>query len=172
MDKKIVGFIQGLIFVAFGIIIAVAGGGTALDIYLGILCCVGGAAALAASIVTLTRRSPLTFGMVALGTILLTVGIALFTDYLTFASLINLLVFILIGFGGGMIIYGIYQVANRAPVPGLVSIIIGVGVIVLCVLFLTVADFRQAFWIIVGVLVALYGLLVSVTAILDKGGKK
>ena len=54
---------------------------------------------------------------------------------------------------------------------GICQIIIGAATIVLSILFLTVEEFRNIFWIIVGVVVAVYGVLVIVTALLNKKKK-
>ena len=172
MKEKLLQIIEGLIIIALGVIIAVFGGGTALDIYFGIVCLVGGVALAVLNIVTLVKAKVLDFGATFLGCALLVVGIALFTDFLSFAALINLVVLLIMGLGIALVLYGLYSMLLKKDIlAGICQIIIGAATIVLSILFLTVEEFRNIFWIIVGVVVAVYGVLVIVTALLNKKKK-
>ncbi len=173
MKEKLLQIIEGLIIIALGVIIAVFGGGTALDIYFGIVCLVGGIALAVLSIVTLVKAKVLDFGATFLGSALLVVGIALFTDFLSFAALINLVVLLIMGLGIALVLYGLYSMLLKKDIlAGICQIIIGAATIVLSILFLTVEEFRSIFWIIVGVVVAVYGVLVIITALLAKKKKE
>jgi hypothetical protein len=44
----------------------------------------------------------------------------------------------------------------------------GVVAVVLAILYMTVADFAKVFWIIVGVVIAVYGLLGLVFTLIEK----
>lgn len=173
MKEKLLQIIEGLIIIALGVIIAVFGGGTALDIYFGIVCLVGGIALAVLNIVTLVKAKVLDFGATFLGSALLVVGIALFTDFLSFAALINLVVLLIMGLGIALVLYGLYSMLLKKDIlAGICQIIIGAATIVLSILFLTVEEFRNIFWIIVGVVVAVYGVLVIITALLAKKKKE
>lgn len=172
MKEKLLQIIEGIIIIALGVVIAVCGGGTALDIYFGIVCLVGGIALAILNIVTLVKAKILDFGATFLGCALLVVGIALFTDFLSFAALINLVVLLIMGLGVALVLYGLYSMLLKKDIlAGVCQIIIGAATIVLSILFLTVEEFRTIFWIIVGVVVAVYGVLVIVTALISKKKK-
>ena len=173
MKEKILQIIEGLIIIALGVIIAVFGGGTALDIYFGIVALVGGVALAVLNIVTLVKAKVLDFGATFLGCALLVVGIALFTPFLSFAALINLVVLLFMGLGVALVLYGLYSMLLKKDVlAGICQIIIGVAAIVLSILYLAVEEFRTIFWIIVGVVVAVYGVLFIITALLPKKNKE
>ena len=63
----------------------------------------------------------------------------------------------------------IYLLVKKQTVPGLMNLILGIVAIVVSVLYIAVPDFRSVFWIIVGVLIAVYGLVEFIYAI--KEGK-
>lgn len=172
MKEKLFQILEGIIIIALGIIIAVCGGGEALDIYFGIIALVGGVALTALNIAMLVKTKALDFGALFLGTALIVVGISLFTDFLTFAALINLVVLLVLGLGIALVLYGIYtMLVLKGLVIGVGQMLIGVVIAVLAILFLCVADFRTVFWIIVGIVVAVYGVLVIVSAFLPKKAK-
>ena len=168
-NNKIVNIIEAVVIIVLGIIIAVCGGGTALDIYFGIVAIVGGVALAAISVYTLAKTKVLPFGTTFLSIALITIAIALFAGWLSFGVLIGLLVYIMLALGIALVLYGIYTVvALKGVVPGIAQIIIGAAIIVLTILFLTVEDFRTVFWIITGILVAVYGVLMFISAFLPQ----
>ena len=167
MKEKLFQIIEGVVILALGIIVAVCGGGTALDIYFGIIALLGGVALTVLNVVSLVKTKQIEFVATFLGTALIVVGIALFTDFLTFAALINLVVLIVLGLGIALVLFGLYTIFfPKNLFNGIGQIVIGVIVAVLAILFLTVPDFRVAFWIIVGIVVAVYGVLEIVAAFL------
>ena len=172
MKDKLFGIIEALVLIALGIIIIVCGAGTALDIYFGIICLIGGLGLVALAILALSKTKVLPLATIVLGSVLTAVGIALFTPYLSFAALINLFVIIILGFGAALVIYGVYTLlVVKNLFYGVGQIVIGAGAIVLAVLYMTVPDFAQAFWIVVGVLFIVYGALCLIAAFLGKKEK-
>ena len=172
MKEKILQIIEGLIIIALGVIIAVFGGATVLDIYFGIVALVGGIALVILNIVGLVKAKLLDFGATFLACALIVVGISLFTEFLSFAILINLVVLLILGLGVALILYGLYSMLlKKDMLAGICQIIIGAAAIVLAILYLAVEEFRTIFWIIVGVVVAVYGVLVIVTALISKKKK-
>lgn len=168
-NNKIVNIIEAIVIIVLGIIIAICGGGTALDIYFGIVAIVGGVALGAIAIYSLAKTKVLPFGTTFLSIALITVAITLFVGALSFSVLIGLLVYIMLALGIALVIYGIYTaVALKGLVPGIAQIVIGAAIIVLTILFLTVAEFRTVFWIITGVLVAVYGVLMLISAFIPQ----
>ena len=135
MNKnKLLGVIEGAIIVAFGILIAIFGFG-AIDLYFAIASTVVGAALLGVSIYGMSKNS-LDVGVLALSGVLIAIGVGLFTHYISFGILINLIVIAILGFGAALIIYGIYLVAKKYPVYGTLVLIIGVVLVTLSVLYI------------------------------------
>ena len=82
MDKqKLLGILEGAVIIALGVLIAIFGFATVVDIYFGIVACVVGAALLGVSVYAMTKKE-LTFGLLGLGAILVAVGIGLLVHQL------------------------------------------------------------------------------------------
>ena len=168
MDKqKLLGILEGAAIVALGVLIAIFGFATVVDIYFGIVACVVGAALLGVSVYAMTKKE-LTFGLLGLGAILVAVGIGLLVHQLSFGVLIGFVVFAILGFGAALIIYGIYLLARKYTIYGILVLLIGILLVTFSVLYLTVPEFRQAFWIAVGISIALYGVLYIVFILTEK----
>ena len=172
MNNKITKIIEGIVIAALGIIIAVSRSGEALNIYLAIVALVLGTALLILSIITLSQRKALDMGTTILGTILIFIGIFLLAKYLSIGVLIDLLIVVLMGLGTGLVICGIYALVKKAPLIGLTQLVVGVLMIVFSVLYMTVEDFRGAFWIVIGILLAIYGVLVVISGLIEQNKKK
>ena len=174
MNKdKLILVLEGAIVVALGILIAIFGLATVLDTYFGILAVVSGAILAILGIVAISKKQELSLGTVTLACILITVGVGLLIPgWLTVASIILFLVFILIGLGGGLIFYGIYSLAKGRMVFGVAQLIAGIALLVIGILYLTVNDFAKAFYIALGIAIAVYGVLLIVSAFLDTKKKQ
>ena len=169
MKEKLINIIEAIVIIVLGVIIAVCGGGTALDIYFGIVCIVGGVALAAIAVYTLGKTKVLPFGMTFLSVALITIAITLFIGQLSFSVLIWLIVYLMLALGIALVLYGIYTtVALKNVIAGVAQIIVGAAIIVLTILFLTVEDFRTVFWIITGILVAVYGVLMLISAFIPQ----
>jgi len=155
------------VLIVLGILIAIFGTG-AIDIYLGIVACVAGAVVLADTIFLITRKEKLVATPFVLSLVLLAIGITLFTHWISFAALVNFLVIVVLGTGAGLLCFGAYLLAHKDNSSGLLNMVMGVVAVVLAVLYIAVADFRTVFWIIVGVVIAVYGLLGLVFALTEK----
>ena len=164
--NKLLGVIEGAIIVAFGILVAIFGFG-AVDLYFAITATVVGAVLLGVSIYGMSKNA-LDVSILVLAGILIAVGVGLFTHYLSFGILVNLVVIAILGFGAALIIYGIYLIAKKYPVYGALILIIGVVLVTLSILYITLEDFRNVFWIIVGIVIALYGVLYIVSALTER----
>lgn len=172
MNNKIINILESIVVIALGIIVAVCGGGEALDIYFAIICLVGGVALFILATVGLAKTKALDLSSTLISGALIAVGIALFTPYLSFSALINLVVVIIIGFGAALVLFGIYAllIAKNALF-GIGQILVGAVAIVMAVLFITVREFEKVFWIIAGILIIIYGVLSLVTTLIDKKAK-
>ena len=171
MKEKYIRIIAAVVIIAMGVIVAVCGAGTALDIYFGIGCLVAGAVLVILNIINLTKNRQLTFSQLFVSTALVTMGIALlFTHYISFAMLINLLILLILGLGIALILYGLFTLllAKKAAL-GIIQMVLGVAVVVLVIVFLNVPEFQKAFWIVVGIIIAVYGVLDLVAALTFKG---
>ena len=165
--NKLLGIVEGAIIIALGVLIAIFGGGAVVDLYFAITCTVVGAVLLGVSIYAMVKNS-LDVALLAVGCILIAIGVGLFTHYLSFAMLINIIVISIIGFGAALIIYGIYLIAKKYPVFGAFALIIGIVLVTLGALYIAIPEFRAAFWIIVGVVIALYGVLYIVLSVTER----
>ncbi len=159
--------LSGVILVVLGILIAIFGVG-ALDLYFGIVACVAGGLLLAYAIYLVCKNQAVAPSTFILPAILLTVGICLFTPWLSVAGIIEFLVIVVMGVGAGLVFYGVYLVAKKATFAGVLNIVVGAVALTLAILYKTIPEFNKAFWIIIGVLVALYGVLQIVSAFLGK----
>jgi hypothetical protein len=155
------------VLIVLGILIAIFGTG-AIDVYLGVVACVAGVVVLADTIFLITRKEKLAVAPFVLSLVLIAIGITLFAHYISFAAIVNFLVVVILGTGAGLLCYGIYLLANKESSNGLLNIVMGVVAVVLAILYMTVADFAKVFWIIVGVVIAVYGLLGLVFTLIEK----
>lgn len=172
MNDKTKTIIEGLLLLVFGILIAVTGIGTVVDICFGIAFCVGGISMLAFGGYAIGHKSGLSAPWLILGVTLLTIGITLFTPYLSLAALVQFIVIAILGFGIGLIIQGIIDLVRKATLLGVTRLVVGVALVTLAILYLTIPDFQKVFWIIVGILIAVYGALVFISALVKPRGRK
>ena len=172
MKEKLAGILEAVVIIAFGIIIAVCGGGTALDLYFAIVSLVAGAILLVVNVYTLIKVKELNFALTFLSCALITIGIAILAEKLSFAVLIPLMAFLLLGLGIALILYGLFVALRKNLFYGVGQMVVGAVLVTLIILFLTFPEFAQAFWIILGVVLALYGALLLIFTIVGKPEKK
>ena len=159
--------LSGVILVALGVLIAIFQIG-ALDLYFGIIAIIGGALLLVYTCYLVAKKKPLNASNTILACVLLALGITLVIHFVSFGALIPLVLTLMIGGGAGLILVGAYALGKKDTFGGLANIIVGVAAITLAVLYIAVEGFRDAFWIIVGVLVAIYGALEILRAFVNK----
>ena len=82
--------------------------------------------------------------------------------------MVIVLVYLLIALGGALVIYGAYSAAKINGFYGIGQIVLGAVAITIGILYLLVPEFNAVFWIIVGVLIAVYGVLLLITALAGK----
>ena len=169
--QKIFAVIEGLIIAALGVLIAIYGPVPVLDTYVAIVCLVLGVAILIASIVTYADSKALAFPPLCMAVILVAIGATLLTDWLSLAVLVNFLIIVLMGLGFALILYGFYLVSKKMLFTGVGQIVIGALLVTFSFLYIFVPDFRKAFWIIVGILIAIYGVFYIVAALVEKKKK-
>ena len=167
-NKDLSKVIQGIISIVVGVLIAVLGIGAVMDTYLGILAIVTGAILLMLAVYALTKKLPLPLGPLVLGGSLIAIGVGVFTNYISFGMLINIIVIALFGVGSAFVLYGVYVIAKGHVPFGVAFMIIGAGIITLAACYLAFPDFQKVFWIITGILIAAYGVLTVVLALTEK----
>ncbi len=170
-NQKIRYIIEGAVLVVLGVLLAVFGGESVLDLTFGILCLVGGVAFGVLTVLALSKKEPLPFGSLLGFCALVSVGICFLVEFLTVAALIAFIMILLIALGGALVLYGVYSLIKGLVVSGIFQLIIGAALAVLAGLYIGVADFHEAFWIIIGIVVALYGVLCIVTPFLPNKKK-
>ena len=87
--------------------------------------------------------------------------------WLSVASFILFVVFAIIGLGGALFFYGIYLLVKGLIVYGIAQLLSGIAMLVVGILYLTVPDFQTAFYICLGIVIAVYGALLIVSAFID-----
>ena len=80
--------------------------------------------------------------------------------------------YLLLGLGIALILYGLFVALRKNLFYGVGQIVVGAVLATLVIIFLTVPEFAHAFWIIVGVVLAIYGALLLVFTLIDKDGKR
>ena len=157
-NEKISKIISGALVLALGILIAVFGGQTILDVYFGIIALVSAVVLLAVAIFGIVNKINIAVIKLISGSALLAIGIGLFTDYLTFSAIINFLILAILGGGAGLVIYGLFLLINKQIFIGIVNLSVGICAVALPILYISVSSFQSIFWIVIGVVVAIYGL--------------
>ena len=172
MSKKLSTIIEGAVVIALGVLIAVFGGVSVLGTYFGIMFIIAGAFALALAFVALFNTEVLGYGGLFIGGAFIALGTALLIHPELFAFIVYIVVLLVIAAGSALVVYGVFTIVKHSIFYGIGQIVVGAIAITLAVLFLTVPEFRKVFWIIVGVLVALYGVAIIVSAFLSNCEKK
>ena len=170
-NKKLLSIIEGVATIALGVLIAIFGTKT-LGLYFGIMLIVVASGFLAIAIANLVKTKELKFVPVLGFGVAITFGVLLVVYPELVEFFITLFVYFLIAFGGALVLYGIYSLVKHSLVYGAGQITLGAVVITLGLLYLFVWQFRVAFWIIVGVVVALSGVFLIVATLLNKDIKE
>ena len=165
--ERLTQVLVGAIMVALGILVAIFGT-EAFDLYFGILATAIGAVLLAYAIFLISKKQVVAPSFFILPAVLLTIGITLLVGTIGFGALVGFLVVLILGVGAGLLLYGVYLIAKKATINGVINVIIGAVAVTLSILYLTVPEFAKAFWIIVGIVIALYGILEIVDAFIEK----
>ena len=168
MSKKALNILEGIGTIVLGVLIAVFGGLAVLDIYFGILFLVAGVALLVFHVVEVSKTKTFLFTIVFLGFALALIGTFLLAGLLSFGLFIQLFVILLIAAGAALVVLGCSYLVRKNTFYGVGQIVIGLLAITFGILYLTVPEFRVAFWIVVGVMVAVYGVLLLAYALTEK----
>ncbi len=167
-NTKLSQVVTSIILIALGVLIAIFGVTAVLNLYFGILFVVVGALLIVLGVVKFVTNKELVFSTTFLASALLAVGISLLANWLSFDTLINLLVILLVAFGAALFVFGIYSAVKKQLVLGISQLVIGIALVIIGVLYLTVPEFATTFWIIVGILIALYGMVMLISVLVKK----
>lgn len=169
MKEKYAKIIVAVVLIVMGIIIAVVGAG-ALDLYFGIGCLVAGGVLVILNVISLAKSKQITFGQLFLSTALIVLGVCfIWTHYVSFTMLINLIVLLILGLGIALFAYGLFAVILSKKVAiGAVEMVLGIVVIVFTILYLNIPEFQKAFWIVTGIAIAAYGVLELISVLSNK----
>ena len=161
-NEKLIGVLRGALVVVLGILIAILGGVKVVDIYFGVVAAVLGLAYLAMAFYGARKKKEVLVSSLVLGGALVAISVGLFVGYISFGQLVNLLVIAILGAGVGLMLYSFYLLIKKNTTGGLILLIIGLIFVLLPVLFLTVSGFAKFFWVLVGVIVAISGVIMIV----------
>ena len=166
--EKIIQLLLGIAIVALGVLVAIYGPTSVLNLYFGIAgCAIGGAYIIYGVFLLSKKLSVPAFAFVA-GAALVSIGIGFLVGHISTQVLIDLIVFALLGAGAGLILYGIYLMGKKVNFVSVMVLVFGIAVLTFAILYLAVPKFRDIFWIIIGILIALYGLYTIVMLFIKK----
>ena len=171
MNKTLIGVLEGIVAIVVGVLVAIFGGQAVLDIYFGVLFLIAGVILMIFAITILAKTKLLNFVLVFLSFVGLVIGSFLLAKYYSVGYLVYTLVLLIIAAGGALIFHGVYAITKKLVFAGIGEIVVGAASITVGILYIFVPEFHVAFWIVVGVLVALYGVIILVTALLNKNNK-
>ncbi|MCR4880190.1 MAG: hypothetical protein K5906_04470 [Bacilli bacterium] len=166
--EKLQTVLEGIFLLVFGILIAVCGIDTTVNIYFGVVFTAVGACALLLIIALLIKKAPIIPALFFMAGIGLTVGICLFTNWLSFSALIPLLIAVILGAGAGLVVHGLYMAIKVNVIYGIGELVIGAAIMTLALVYMYVPDFQKPFWIITGILVAVYGAFTVVFGLIKR----
>lgn len=158
MNKKLVAIIEGALLIVIGVLIAVFGGGEVMDIVFGVLFVVSGAALSALACLTTVKTKVLPLGITFAALASLFFGILCLISKASVMPVVGYAMIASVGLGAALFLKGLHVLIVRKLVfTGVGQMVIGAAVTVVASLYLFVPEFYSVFWIIVGVLVAVYG---------------
>ena len=170
MSKKLMSILIGAGVVALGVLIMLAGiiSHYVLNVVIAVLLMVGGAGCLAFGVYGLIKDKKLEFN-VCLGAFAgIWLGLILILEYLDIFSIVGLVFLVVPAVGLAMLVHGIYMICKKETVPGVIKAVIGAVAATVGILYVFVPSFQDIFWIIAGVLVALFGVYLIVMAFVKK----
>lgn len=165
-ENKLTHALEGILIIVLGVLIAVIGINTTLNIYFGVLFTIVGAGAAIFGCILMVRKVPLLFPIFGLSGVSIALGVSLFTGYVSLAVLIPILIIASLGLGAALVAYGIYSAFRRSGFYGLGQIVVGAGIVALAACYINFPGFQTVFWIVVGVLVAAYGAFFLIASLI------
>ncbi len=165
--KKLLNILEAIAITVMGILIAILGS-SVINTYFGVVLLVAGVILFVICLVGLIKSKELLFGSIFSSAAFIILGSAFLGGILYFEFYVNLIVLMIIAFGSALVLFGIYNAIKENAVYGIGQITLGAIAVVVGTLYLTVPEFRYVFWIIVGILVAIYGIFYLVATLLDK----
>ena len=167
-NKKLVNILEAVILVVFGILLAIFKFGM-IDLFFGIFALVAAVAFMVLIIYELTKKKTLSFNNLFAFAAFLIFGIVLLAKQFSLYNNFIIIIFLTIAFGAALIMFGAYTAAKVSVLFGVTQIIVGALAVTVGILYFFVAEFRnEIFWIIAGVLFALYGVILLVATLADK----
>ena len=171
-QENISRILQGVVLAVLGVLVAIYGAGTVVDTYFAVASVIVGSILTLLAFLLIAKKQPVSFGLLLLGVTLVAFAVGLFTHYVSVAVLIEFMVLVVMALGISCVLYGVYAIAKKAVPFGCVFIGFGAVCITLSALYIAIPDFRKAFWIAAGILMAAFGVAVVVFALVDGTKKK
>lgn len=173
MNKKLVAICEGVLLITIGVLVAIFGGKDVMDIVFGVLFIVGGASLLTLACMTTIKTKVLPLGITFGAIASLFFGICLVAKNLGGASVVPVFyygMFAAVGLGAALFLKGLnIMIVRKLVFTGLGQMVIGAGITTIAVLFLFGPEgFKDVFWIVLGILIAVGGLYTCVMGFLAK----
>ena len=171
MSKKLTGILTGVAVAAFGLLLLLTSILDSLDVVnviFGVVLMLLGAACVALAVLGLVKEKKLEFKLCLGATAGLFLGLMVILNQLNIFAIFALLVYAVPPVGLALLAHGIFMICKKETVPGLIKAGVGVAATVIGMLYLFVESFQQVFWIIVAILLLVYGAYMIVMACLKK----
>jgi len=162
----------GLGIITLGVLVAIFGPAQVLNLYFGIACCAVGGAYVIYGVFLLSKKMSVPAVAFIAGAALVSIGIGFLIEKISTQVLIDLIIFAILGAGGGLVLYGIYLLGKKINFSSVAVLTFGVATLTFAILYLAVPKFRDIFWIVIGILIAIYGLYSIVILFVKKRGNK
>ena len=172
MKKELFGKVLcGLAIIALGVLIAFYGPAEVLNLYFGIVACsVGGAFVIYGIFLLSKRESVPSFAFIS-GGALIAIGVGFLAGRIDTSVFVSLIVFAVLGIGAGVTLYGIYLLGQKINFVSIIHLAGGIATLTFAILYLAIDKFAKVFWIVIGILIALYGLISIVMLFIPKKEK-
>lgn len=172
MNKNLKTILLGSILTAFGVLLAVFGGATILNMVLAFSFIVIGSAMALVILISLIKKYSVALVDFIIAAILISVGVGLLTGYVNLDVAIKLMVLAILGGGAALVLYGVYTICKKHIFIGIIQILIGAICVALPIVYILVETFQMIFWIVVGVTIALYGAFIIISVIANSRAVK
>jgi len=167
---KVLSIIEAVIVIVCGVLIACGYNGEIVDLMVGISLTLLGVDFLA---MCFTINKNFAIGLGIAGAASLSLGIALMCNSIGFAeTILTILIVMGMGIGLFLVLFGFIRIAMKDVRNGLFLVIGGAILATLAFLMYFIGGFRQAFWIIAGILIAIYGIFTLISIIVPSVSKK
>ena len=172
MNKQIKTILFGTVLIAVGVLLAIFGGQSVINTIIAVCSLVIGVAILLLEIITISKKEPLSLLNTIISCSLISIGIGLLVGKINTSLFFDIVSFITMAVGIALIVYGVYSICTKHIFIGICQILVGTASFVISLLYILLDEFKTVFWIIFGVVVAIYGAFIIISCLADNKTKR